>query len=45
MNLSLKLVVILAALACFGLAAVWSPPRGNLVAAGLFLWLEVDGFA
>lgn len=34
------LVLVIVALGCFALAAVGiSTPRGNLVAAGLFLWL------
>ncbi len=36
MTLSLKLFCLLIALILFGVAAVWSPPRGNLIAAGLF---------
>ncbi|HEX4594013.1 MAG TPA: hypothetical protein VH157_07045 [Bryobacteraceae bacterium] len=36
----LHLVLVILALICFVFAAVGiSTPRGNLVAAGLFLWL------
>jgi len=35
-NLSLKLFCLLIALVCFGVATIWTPPRGNLIAAGLF---------
>jgi hypothetical protein len=39
--LSVKFILMILALICFLLAAldVRTTPRGNLVAAGLFLWL------
>lgn len=36
MNLSLKIFCLFIALGCFAVATIWSPPRGNLVAAGAF---------
>jgi hypothetical protein len=41
--LSVKFILIILALACFLLAALdVKSPRGNLVAAGLFLWLFAE---
>jgi hypothetical protein len=36
MTVGLRLFCFVLALILFGIAAVWSPPRGNLIAAGLF---------
>jgi len=40
MTLTLDLVLLIAAFVCFVLAAInWNPPRVNLVALGLALWV------
>lgn len=35
-NVSLKLFCLLISLILFGIASVYAPPRGNLIAAGCF---------
>ncbi len=36
MTLTLSLFCLIIAVVIFAVAAWWSPPRGNLIAAGLF---------
>lgn len=36
---NLDLILLVFAFVCFVLAALWAPPKGNLVAAGLAFWV------
>lgn len=36
---TLKVFLLMLAMVLFAIAILWQPPRVNLIAAGLFLWV------